>query len=400
MKPILRWAPGLALLISACGEARERPPATVNHSVGVQVVQVRPANIDAAAAWRVSNAPAAVAAGGSGSPYQIVSAFRLADGRIVVASAGTSELRIYGADGRYLQSLGRKGAGPGEFRRLFWAGRLRGDSIGAWDAELARLSVFDPTGRLARVMTPRAQLGLFPQMHAALQDGSVVVAAGMDPSRAMAPASGVRRDTATLLVIGPDGGVRDTLGRFPGAEHYLMVPPGGGFVMHPLPFGRTLATAAQGTQLAVATGDAYEVAVYEPSRGLRRVLRGSRARRPVTGADLRRYRETTVAMGAEGDAFARRQKEQFLREVTYPRQMPAVSAVLADGRGNWWIQEPPDESGASTWNRVGADGRVLAVLHTPPGLTVKEIGTDWVLGVALHADDVEHVRLHGLEPSP
>jgi hypothetical protein len=396
MKLILRLSSVCVLLLAACGEPREQPAVATRDSAGVRIVDVRFREPRAEDAWRVSDAPLAEAAGGPGSIYQVVSAFRLGDGRMVVASAGTGELRIYGADGRYLQTIGRKGDGPGEFRRLFWAGRMPGDSIAAWDAALARLSVFDPSGRLARSMTPRAPLGLFPQLHAVLRDGSAVIAAGLDPARAMVSAAGVRRDTVTLLVIGPDGAVRDTLGRFPGSEQYLMVPPGGGFVMHPLPFGRTLATGAQGAQFAVGSGDAYEVAVYESGGGVRRLIRADRGRRAVTDDDVRRYRETTVAMGAGGDA--RRQQLQLLREVPFPERMPALTALLPGGRGNWWIQEPPAaETGETAWSLVGGDGRLLGTLRTPAGLTVREIGTDWVLGIVLDDADVEHVRLYALE---
>lgn len=377
---------------SACGEPRDRVATAPRDSAGVRLVESRLGN--PAQTWRLSAEPLGEMAGGGGVPFQVVSAFRAADGRIVVASAGTGELRIYGADGGHQRTIGRKGGGPGEFARLFWAGRWRGDSIAAWDAQLARLSVFDASGMFARALTPRAQLGIFPQVHAVLSDGSVVLAAGMDPARAGAMSSGVRRDSVTFVVMGPDGALRDTLGYFPGTEQYLMIPPNGGFVMHPLPFGRATATAAQGDRFAVATGDAYELALYEPGHGLREVLRAPRERPRVTEADVRRYRETMVTMGA--DAFARRQREQFLRDVPYPERMPALAAVLPDGRGNWWIQDPPTAA-EPVWNLVGGNGRHLGRLRTPDRLIVKEIGPDWLLGVYLDENDVEHVRLYALQ---
>lgn len=393
---------GILLILAACERPGGEDAVAVRDSAGVRIIQAR---IDGAGAeWRLSHTPAvevAPSAQGAAGLYQVVSAFRMADGRIVVASAGTGELHVYGADGRHQRTIGRKGQGPGEFGRLFWAGRWRGDSIAAWDAQLARLTLYDSRGTYGRTVSPRAQLGLFPQLRGVLADGSFVLASGADPARGMAMTTGVRRDTMTLVVVGPDGAVRDTVGRFPGAEQYLMVPPGGGFVMHPLPFGRTTATAAQGSQIAVASGDAYQVALYEPGSGLRRLIRAAGGRRRVTPEDVRRYRETMVAMGAEGDAFARRQQEQFLREVPFPEHMPSLTAILPDGRGNWWIQDPPaaDGSDASAWRLVSGDGRLLGVLRAPAGLNIEEIGPDWVLGVYLDDNDVEHVRLHALQRS-
>ena len=45
--------------------------------------------------------------------YRVGGARRLADGRIVVANAGSFEVRVYGADGRYERAWGREGGGPG-----------------------------------------------------------------------------------------------------------------------------------------------------------------------------------------------------------------------------------------------------------------------------------------------
>lgn len=387
-------------VLAACERPGGEAAVLARDSAGVRIVQSRMDQVGAE--WRLSEEPTVEvtqAAPGDAALYQIVSAFRMADGRIVVASAGNGQLHVYGADGRHQRTLGRQGQGPGEFGRLFWAGRWRGDSIVAWDARLARLTVFDSRGAFARIVSPRAQFGLFPQVQGVLADGSFVLASGADPSRGMAMTTGVRRDTMTLVVVGPDGAVRDTLGRFPGAEQYLMVPPGGGFVMHPLPFGRTTVTAAQGAWVAVGSGDAYQLALYEPGQGLRRMIRAPGEQRRVTREDVRRYRESMVALGAEGDAFARRRQEQFLREVPFPDHMPSLTAILPDGRDNWWIQDPPpaDGSGASVWRLVGGDGRQLGVLRAPAGLAIKEIGQDWVLGVYLDGNDVEHVRLHVLQ---
>jgi hypothetical protein len=78
--------------------------------------------------------------------------------------------------------------------------------------------------------------------------------------------------------------------------------------------------------------------------------------------------------------------------------MPSLTAILSDGRGNWWIQDPPaaDASGASAWRLMSGDGRLLGMLRAPAGMDIKEIGPDWVLVVALDDNDVEHVRLHAL----
>jgi hypothetical protein len=65
---------------------------------------------------------------------------------IVIANAGTSELRYHDARGSWLRSVGGQGEGPGEFRTLTNIWRMRGDTLLAWDTRLRRLSFFAPGG--------------------------------------------------------------------------------------------------------------------------------------------------------------------------------------------------------------------------------------------------------------
>ncbi|MBB4636904.1 hypothetical protein [Longimicrobium terrae] len=45
---------------------------------------------------------------------------------------------------------------------------------------------------------------------------------------------------------------------------------------------------------------------------------------------------------------------------------------------------------------IAPDGRVRGTVSMPGDLNVTQIGADWVLGIAMDADNVERVRLHRL----
>ena len=64
--------------------------------------------------------------------------------------------------------------------------------------------MFDPRGRFVRAFTSTGLPGIFPQLHGAFADGSVVLATGMDLARL--PAAGqVWRDTAAYVRVGLAG---------------------------------------------------------------------------------------------------------------------------------------------------------------------------------------------------
>jgi hypothetical protein len=348
--------------------------------------------------WKVDPAPL-VSIGGAGEEggplFQVTDAMRLGDGRIVVASAGTQQLRIYGADGRLLRAVGRAGEGPGEFRAPFWLGRLRGDSIAAWDAALRRFSIFTPSGDFGRAVRPAGSLGVFPQAVGVLPDGRFIIAASTG-SQVLPPPGQARRDTAAYLVIDAAGAVVDTLGRFPGAEMVAAGTPATGFLLRPLPFGRQTVTAVQDGRLYVGTGDRYEIAAYEPGRGLRAIYRAQRQGLPVTREDVRDYQRTLVTLG--GNAQAKAQEAKALEDAPIPARMPPLTALKVDSAGNLWVQDPqkPGDTRGSVWTVLARDGRARGTVRVPAGLAVKQIGSDWVLGVVVDEDQVEHVRVYRL----
>lgn len=386
------------LLCAACDgdSADANVSVQARDSAGVRIVENR--GVAPALGWTVDTVPL-VSIGGEGQPggplFQVTGALRMPDGRIVVASAGTRQVRFHGADGRLLRSVGRAGEGPGEFRAPFWLGRMRGDSIAVWDAGLRRFSILSPTGDFARGVQPPGSLGVFPRVAGVLPDGRFVLTAST--SAQMLPAPGQsRRDTAAYVVVDGTGAVADTLGIFAGAEMVAAGTPETGFVMRPRPLGRQTFTAVRDGLLYVATGDAYEVAVHGPDGGLRALYRAARRPMPVTRADQAAYRRTLVTLG--GDARSRARSAELLDAVPFPTEMPPLMGMEVDSTGNLWLQDPqkPGDDGPGTWTVMDSTGRVRGTVRLPRGLAVRQIGGDWVLGVVVDADEVEHVRLYRL----
>src|SRR5690606_40048854 len=85
-------------------------------SVSVRIVHSTP---DTVQRWRISGTPLLdIGAGDSeeNTLYQVRGAYRLQDGRVVVADAGSLQLRYFDVAGALDAVIGRSGEGPGEFR--------------------------------------------------------------------------------------------------------------------------------------------------------------------------------------------------------------------------------------------------------------------------------------------
>lgn len=95
-------------------------------------------------------------------------------GRLYVFTAGEGRISIYDAAGRLQRTVGRRGAGPGEFEGLRNVVVRDDGTLFAIDATLGRLSVFGPDGRYLR-SAPVPPLRGFGLPAISLPNGEILV---------------------------------------------------------------------------------------------------------------------------------------------------------------------------------------------------------------------------------
>ncbi len=78
-------------------------------------------------------------------PYPVL---RTSRGQYVVGDQGATAISLFAANGRFVRSLGRAGAGPGEYRNLNIA--LFNDSLIIQDGQLKRVTVMTLDGKVVR----------------------------------------------------------------------------------------------------------------------------------------------------------------------------------------------------------------------------------------------------------
>jgi len=99
----------LNLCAVGCGDASNTPEdglrVEIDDSAGVTIVENDPAATDSRLPWQLGEQPSvSIGSVDSGEPdelFAVRDAMRLANGRIVVANLGSSELRVFNADGSH-----------------------------------------------------------------------------------------------------------------------------------------------------------------------------------------------------------------------------------------------------------------------------------------------------------
>jgi len=386
---VVGWLAGLGTALLACSGRVETDGAVVRDSAGITIVENFAPAWSEEDRWRLSAQPM-VTIGVEEGPeeyqlFRVRSALRLDDGRLVVANAGTNELRFYDPHGQFLFARGGDGAGPGEFRSMgmMWA---LADSLFIYDFGLARISVYASSGEFGRSF----QIGTTP-------DGAIPLPWGVFSDRHLLVLRAARddelhlgfyRDTSLYLRYDLEGMHVDTVGRFAGSERYVG-HQGELTYSTSAPFGRSSSVVAVGDRLFFGSSDVYEIAVCTETGRLQRLIRRPVTNAPITQEEKDEYQATLNERMARAQPLWR----NLLAQVALPQTKPAYGRVLIGDDGTLWVAEFDDER---SWSVFDAEGRFLGVVRVPEEGRVAQIGRDYILGVWRDAMEIERVHLYGL----
>jgi hypothetical protein len=398
----------LAVLPTAWGCSADGGPAgdmvAERDSAGIHVVENPAASVDRA----LTASPEPVLSIGvvDGEPeyqlFQVSAAARLSDGGVVVANAGSREVRFYGPDGRHRATAGGSGQGPGEFRYPAAIVVEAGDTVVVQD-RLDRVR-FSPDGAfLGRETTDRGQLMdvLGPEARAEggtwLPDGSFFTPVYQQDQMGVRPPPGPPfRPGMTLVRVRADRSGLDTLGVFGGIQQQF-VEVGGTFGSWPIvpPFGANTSWAfgsPDGTIL-VADSETPQFHLFRPD-GSHVLVRWPVEREPVTQEEVAAWKEAQ-----RNASWAQRQLPQLERGwagMDVPDVKAAFGSMVAMGRdGSVWIPESSDyQADPAVFLSFTPEGRLRGRFAVPGPFRIMDGGEDWVLGIHRDENEVEFLRMY------
>lgn len=321
---------------------------------------------------------------------KVAGAVRQGSGAIVVADRLNQELRVFSATGDFLRTIGRFGAGPGEFRTIAAIRRCAGDSTFVYDVSLRRLSVFSPSGTYARAVdlgTWSAE-GMPPYDLWCNAKGMV---AALHRSSEPPAGPGPRRPQVQVTISSPDGALVH-LGYVPASERYFF---GSEDIARPL--GKLTSVALGSDRVYVGTGDTFEVRALSFRGESLGVVREDRKPVTVAPADVTRYIEELNARLSGPAALDRTTRERILRSFQYPKTFPAYGRLLVDPGDNLWVEDFPIPGATERgWSIFSKDGHAIGRLRVPVNFEILETGLEYVLGVWRDEFNVEYVRVYTL----
>jgi hypothetical protein len=402
-----------AVMCAGCVESTPalRSQPSVVDSAGIEIVTNTPAGMEMTEAWSLSGKPV-IAIGAGAAPktplFHVAAVTPLSDGRVGVGTNTPPRALVFDSAGTLVAALGGAGEGPGEFGSVASIVPLAADSLGVWDADRRRLSVFTGDGVFARdvdltgLAPGRSPNVLVPGGTSALLatgDGDLVLfGIGIfDQER------GVKRPKSPTYRITSGGEQLAQLGSFPGMATYLG-PAGGAFV----PFGAMSCGSAGGGKVVIGTADETELLVYGAPGSLERIVRWPDHDRTVGGPFLARWSQLLDKWLQTQAPVQRDRLREYANRLPKAKQFPAYEGVIVADDGTIWVGEYPGPVGAGMarqlirtpsrhWQVFGPDGAAVAAIPMPEGFQPSAVHDGLVWGVHTDEMDVESVRAYQIE---
>jgi hypothetical protein len=328
--------------------------------------------------------------------FQITGVSQLRDGRLVVANAGSHELRIYGADGQFLRSAGRAGDGPGEFRDLWHHRILPGDNIVVWDRQARRLQHFGPEGDFVRststAAAPSEGFAGTSELQDILEDGRLLV---FIPSTLPPTMDVPERQPLLVALHRIDEGKWDSIRVLPGPT-MLLSPSPFGVASLGYSFGGYPVAAGAGATLAVADNAHFRVELFEPDGRLVSILSASVPEILVTDDVLEGQVEHLMAHALTGwDLVRYRERMWESVRADHAPVLPAIRAIFVDADERIWVERyDVPGSGPSRWEVFARDGTWIGRVEMPEGFA-RGRRASWAPGFSIAAG-----RLAGVWTDP
>jgi hypothetical protein len=387
----------LAALVAACGGDRAET------SAGAALVESDAPLWDAGGSWRLADSPAlSIGVEAGDEPYmfyRVRSVLRLDDGRIFASDSGAYEIRIFDSAGAFINKVGRRGQGPGEYSE-FTSMRLFGPTPSAHilvsDSMNRRLNVLDLDGGYV------TQVEIGPAPNAArgsvvglFRDGSWAVTA-VDGDSAL------RGDPGTILQARyqwrrySDEGQAMELLTYTDARPRIVNQVGGITNFPFIPFSADGQAIPVGDKLWVTTAADPEMwAVDFDGNEVRRV-RWRLPDRPRSADVYGRYAEESLA-GIDDETDLMQYRHLYQQELPIPEYIPSHREMIADELGNLWLERYrlPWES-QPRWDVVDPELGWLGVVETPLRFQVTQITAEAVIGVHRDEEGVTRVQVFAL----
>lgn len=331
------------------------------------------------------------------------------EGLIAVTQPVASQVMLFDLvrPDRAIATLGRLGAGPGEFAQLGNIGWI-GDTLWVTDPTRPRAEYFLLDGKYLASRNhnpalPTRKFARYTGPSLILRGGAAVFA----PAVAIGP-SGIptelRDELLPVLLARPGAPQLPSIAYLQLFRSVVQLDGDRGSGAVPQPFATVdlVRSGADGSRLVVVEQTA---AATSGGPSWVRVYNASGAELGRKELDIPRFQVSNSewdsvltawsggSLGREMWSSPAQAKNDMRAVIPRPKYLPAVAAAVVGRDGRIWLRHSRDKAGKGSWTILSATGEKVGTLELPSAVRVLDATATEILGARADADGVEHLVL-------
>ena len=336
----------------------------------------------------------------------VAGAFRLPGGRIVTVDSWTSTLSFFSETGQLVGRAGRVGTGPGEFHPRSGMFPVVCGTDSVYVSTYDRVLVFVAPGTYVR------EFRLSPQAQVSACNGPHLVALGRHGE--WRSEAGLFTDSSVVSLYGLDGSMISVVDTVP-SEQRQWVTGAEGVGYSAQPFGNKLRVTGSEAQFAFGYSGDRDIRIV--GRDSTWSIKSPANSRKVSGEDTEKFWEY-VGTPWRGNESEKKALQTQLKEVE-GLPYPLFGALLIDGGGQLWVRQFDEKDAVAfydysemfrgakpllltqprNWIVMAPDGKHIASIALPPQFDLRQVGSDWALGIWRGELDVQEIRMYRVNKS-
>lgn len=369
------------------------PGVTEFDSAGIRIVTSTLERAMAPAAWSVDPVPELMLGAGPDPAeefFGIAGLRGLADGGVLVVDGVSRELRSFDASGSLVRTAGGKGEGPGEFEGPALVPTVGSDSLLFWDTALRRFQLMGWETNDPKTFRPPGRWPAGGKAPLGAVGRTMLVRVPEILSPLVYRTQGVIDQEIDFIWLDLDSGLTTPIASFTDTTSYRHEARRFSGTWR-IPFCAVSLAAATRETALVSGGRQYKIGEYNLEGDLIRFIRIDGETPPVTSAMIERALELAI----EENGYSRSYAAERMEAMPIPPALPSFQSIHVDPNGWIWAEQYRwDPDLPVDWLLFDPAGRAQGRLRTPPGLEVRAIEDDCVVGVWRDAFGVEHVQRH------
>ena len=355
--------------------------------------------------WTVGPIWAVSAGDGPGEGHQFLhvrDAAVLEDGRLVVLSAGTKDIRVFSPSGAFIRAVGREGEGPGEFKVPAGFRVLPSGHLLVYDPGNLRVTEFGPDWEV--VGTQRVAYAIQAMMPAfgrgrPMVNGMIPVATYDVPFfEATRRREGVYEDDLVIRLF--QGSDAQASVRRPRGKVYT-AKEGSTGITFPLPMGEFALFNWGAEHVVLGSSHSTAFDLFDLTGALAGSVHGVGELQTATEADFSAFekvrRERTGSFTIRGVTVSNDVRvERFLKDAPRGDHVPLFDQVEIGDDGRVWIREYVLDGDIATWQVLDPEVGIVAKISIPASWEVLRVSGAFLIAVERNEYDVEMVRAYRL----